>query len=227
MKSRTLPLLTLGVALVVLGACDSHDHGNVCSPVVGSGKLVTESRPVQGFAAVEVSAAGHLIIEQTGVESLQITAEDSVLALVRSEIRNGRLLLGLEPGASVTVTRGVLYRLTVRDLSEVEASGASRVEIRGVDSAELSLRLSGASGASATGSVGRARLALFGASRCDAPELLSRVLQADLSGASRALVRVRDSLDVNASGASVLEYLGNPSLTTHVSGGSLVRRVGP
>jgi len=227
MTSRTLPLLTLGVALAGLGACDSHDHHDVCSPQVGSGNVVTESRPVQGFAAVELSGAGHLIIEQAGVESLNVTAEDNVLPLVRSEVRNGRLVLGFEPGASVTVTREVLFRLSVRDLSEVEAVGASRVEIRGVDAAELALRLVGASDVRATGVVGRTRLTLVGASSCEAPDLHSRVLLADLSGASRARVRVSDSLEVNASGASILEYLGDPSLTTNVSGGSLVRRVGP
>jgi len=217
--------LTVGAALALLLACDGHHH-RPCSTAIGSGDLATESRSVQGFESVEVSAAGHLIIEQTGVESLQITAEDNILPLVRSEVRNGRLILGIEPGTSVNTTREVLFRLTVRDLTDVGASGASRVEVREVDTAELTFRISGATSLSATGRVERVQLDLSGASLCEAPELRTHVLAADVSGASYALVRASESLVANASGASVLEYLGDPALEATVSGGSVVRRVG-
>jgi hypothetical protein len=222
--------LTLGAVLALLWGCDGsyrHHHGNGWSPVVGSGHLATESRPVHDFTAVEVTAAGHLIVEQTGVESLEVTAEDNVLPLVRSEVRNGRLFLGFEPGASVTVTREVLFRVTVGDLTEVEASGASRAEIRGVDGAGLTLRVSGASSVTATGRAADVQLELSGASRCEAADFRSRDLTAEVSGASYALVRASHSLVVNASGASILEYLGDPDLVANVSGGSLVRRAGP
>ena len=226
MKTPALRSATLGVALALVSACGGS-HQNVCATVVGSGRLATESRPVQGFAAVSVSAAGHLIVEQTGVESLEITAEDNVLPLVRSEVRNGRLVLGFGPDASVTATREVLFRLTVRDLTEIEASGASRVEVRGADTPSFTLRVSGASEVSATGIADHVRLDLSGASRCRAPDLRTREATAHLSGASYARVRASDSLVVNASGASVVEYLGDPVLVANVSGGSFVRRAGP
>jgi hypothetical protein len=218
--------ILLGAALALLGGCDGSHHGP-CSKVTGSGSVVTESRPVEGFAAVELNGAGHLIVEQTGVESLSITAEDNILPLVRSEVRNGRLVLGVEAGLGTSITREILYRLTVRDLTQIEASGANHVELRGVDAAELALHISGASSVSARGTVKRARVSLAGASRCVAPDLRARALVADLSGASYAVVRASDSLDVSARGASVLEYFGDPRLTTSVSGSSLVRRVGP
>lgn len=215
-------------AIAILGwGCDGrNDHEHPGSTVIGSGTLATEARPVEGFDSVAVSAAGHLIVEQTGVESLQVTAEDNVLPLVRAEVIDGRLVLGFEPHVSLTITREVLFRLTVRELNEAEAAGASRVELRGVHASELALRLSGASVVSATGFVERVRLELSGASRAEMPSLDSRAVRADLSGVSRGLVRVSDSLVVNANGASVLEYLGNPTVTANVSGGSVIRRAG-
>lgn len=229
MTKPTLPFLALGVALAFLWACDGHyrHHHDCCSTVIGSGDLATESRPVQGFTAVAVSGASHLIVEQTGVESLEITAEDNVLPLVQSEVQSGRLVLGVRPDAGVTLTREVLFRLTVRDLTEVEASGASRVEIRGVDTPDLTMRVSGACDVSAAGFAERVQLDLTGASRFEAPDLRSRVMTANLVGASYALVRASESLEVNATGASVVEYLGDPILTANVAGGSIVRRAGP
>jgi hypothetical protein len=222
----TKGILPLGAALALLWACDGSHHGP-CSKVTGTGSVVTESRAVHGFSAVELNGAAHLIVEQTGVESLSVTAEDNILPLVRSEVRNGRLVLGFESQVGLSITREVLFRLTVRELTKVEASGASQVEIRDVDSAELTLRISGASSVSAQGTVERARVSLAGASHCAAPDLRTKELTADLSGASYALVRASDALDASVSGASVLEYFGDPRLTTNVTGSSLVRRVGP
>jgi hypothetical protein len=222
-----LRLSAIGAILALLPGCDRAQHRNhPSSTVIGSGDLATEGRTVEGFTALEVGAAGHLIVEPTGLESLLVTAEDNVLPHVRTDVRNGRLVLGFEPHVSLTVTREVLYRLTVRTLTEVVASGASRVEIRGVDADDLALRLSGASFVSATGLVERLRLELSGASRAEMPSLRSRRIRADLSGASHGLVRVSDSLFVNASAVSILEYLGHPEVTANVSGGSLVRPVG-
>lgn len=219
-------LLTLvGVATAFLGACG----GNPVTPdriVTGSGLVQTESRPVQGFSAVTVSGGGRAIVEQTGVESLQITAEDNILPLLQAEVQDGRLVLGVRPHTSFTATRGILYRITVRDLSEIEASGASRVEAMALTAPRLVLRFSGASTFSGAGSVDRLTVELSGASLVQAQGLSSRIALADLSGASAGILRVSDALSGSVSGNSLLEYLGNPVVTVSTSGGSSVRRVG-
>jgi hypothetical protein len=225
---RTPRAWVLGAALALLWGCDDyhhHHHHNPSGTVIGSGDVVTESRPVGAVTSVSVSAAGQLTIEQSGVESLQITAEDNVLPFVVSDVRNGRLILGLDPGTSVTVTHPILFHLTVRDLTEIEASGASRVEARDVDTGDLTIQLSGASSLTATGFADRQQLDVSGASLCEAGDLRSRVVNARVSGASYGLVWASDSLVANVSGASVLEYFGDPIVETTVSGGSVVRSV--
>jgi hypothetical protein len=168
-----------------------------------------------------------VIIEQTGVESLQVTAEDNILPFVVTEVQGDWLLLGFQAGVSVNTTRGVEYRVTVAELSEIEASGASRVEVLHVDTGELTARLSGASSYSAVGAADDHRIDLVGASRCEAGDLVSREVTANLSGASYGLVRVQDRLEASASGASILEYIGHPTVEASVSGGSVVRPVVP
>ncbi len=223
---RAVPATAATVALALSWACGGYTE-YVTTTAVGSGRLVTESRPAGGFTAVSVSGAGHLIIEQTGVESLQVTAEDNILPFVRTEVRGERLFLGFEPGVSVNTTRGVEYRVTVAELSEIEASGASRVEVLRVDTGELIARISGASGYTAAGIADDHRIDLSGASRCEAGDLVSREVAASLSGASYCLVHVQDRLVVSASGASILEYIGHPVLEANVSGGSVVRPIVP
>ena len=222
---RAVRTAVVGGAVLLLGACDiSHNH--VTGTVTGPGELVTESRPVEGFTAVSVSGAGHLIIEQTGVESLVITAEENLLPHIRSEVVDDVLRLGFAPGISVSGTREVVYRLTVRDLTGIEASGASRVEAHGLHTTQLASVFSGASSFDASGSADAHVIVLSGASRAEAPDLRSRVVTATVSGASFGVLRVSGSLVATASGGSTLEYYGSPVLVTNVSGGSVIRRVG-
>jgi hypothetical protein len=220
---RTFAATVVCVALALLWGCDCRTERVTWPTAVGSGILVTESRPVQGFTGVVVSGAGRVVIEQTGIESLQVTAEDDVMPFVSTEVRGGRLFLGFEPGVSVSPTRGVEYRVSVAELTEIEATGASRVEILHVDTPELTTRLVGASIYTAAGIATDHSLELIGASRCDAADLASHTVTAHLSGASYGLVRARDRLVVRASGASTLEYFGNPVVDVRVSGASVVR----
>jgi hypothetical protein len=138
-----------------------------------------------------------------------------------------RLVLGFEPGVGVTTTREVLYRLTVRDFTGIEASGASRIEAHGIDTSALAAVLSGASSLTADGRADAQILVVSGASRYEADNLRSRVTTATLSGASYGVVQVSDVLTATLSGGSTLEYFGSPTVTTALSSGSVVRQVGP
>ena len=51
-----------------------------CSATAGSGQLATQSRQVSGVTSVELTGAGELSIDQTGTESLTVSAEDKSLA---------------------------------------------------------------------------------------------------------------------------------------------------
>jgi hypothetical protein len=158
--------------------------------------------------------------------SLEVTADDNVLPLVRSEVRGDTLHLGLT-SISLTRAREIVCRVTLAELRLAEGSGAAVIDAHGIDAERLAVRLSGASSGSASGSLGELTLDLSGASRWNGPTLRARAVGATLSGASFALVRAADSLRAEASGASTLEYLGDPVVVSSVSGASVVRRVGP
>ena len=55
-----------------------------CSATKGSGQLAAEARQVSGFTKVELTGVGELTIEQTGAESLTISAEDNLLPQLTS-----------------------------------------------------------------------------------------------------------------------------------------------
>ena len=67
-------------------------------------------------------------IQQTGEESLVIEAEDNILPLLTSEVSGRRLTLGTKPNTSISATRPIVYRLTVKDLAGIGVSGSPGVD---------------------------------------------------------------------------------------------------
>lgn len=224
-----LPAVIGALALILAGTgcdLDHHGHPTWSSRNRGSGDLTTESRDVTGFTSISVEGAARLIVDRTGTESLTITAEDNILPYLRAEVVDDRLVLGPRPGVQISPTREILYRVTCRELTGVFVSGASHAQVTGLDNDVFVVELSGASVVAASGRTDSQLVQISGASQYHATDLSSRTAVIGLSGVSRGTVRVSDGLVVTASGGSVLEYFGNPSLTVSLSGGSLVTRIG-
>jgi len=221
-RASFVPVIVTALAI----GCGGFGHPTRPSAsVVGSGILATESWPVSGFSAIAISGAGRLVIEHTGHESLEVTAEDNILPLLKAEVRGGRLEIGPRPHSSMETTREIVYRLTVRELSDIEASGAAEIEAYDINTDRLRLVFSGASSAKLAGIAGSQHAEFSGASRLIAEGLQSRQVVVGVSGASYALVRVSDWLAASASGVSTVEYIGDPELSLSVSGSSVVRRL--
>ena len=104
MRSRVA--LALCLALLLLAAC---------SATRGSGQLATSQREVTGFTKVELTGQGDVIIEQTGSDSLTISAEDNLLPLLTSDISGDTLVLGTKPNTSIVTTKPITYSVTVKD----------------------------------------------------------------------------------------------------------------
>jgi hypothetical protein len=189
-----------------------------------SGTVATQSREVSGFTEVSVVGAARLFIEQTGTESLTVEAEAHVLPHVTTEVRDGQLILTTT--GEFSTDRFIEYRLTVRDLSAISVSGVAVVEATHVDTQFLRIHLEGMARLTASGHADRQQASVIGLSRYEAAELSSRDVRVEASGNGSALVRASERLEVTVSGFGRVEYLGNPIVTTHVSGSGSVRPAG-
>ena len=105
-----------------------------------------------------------------------------------------------------------------------DVSGAGRVS-GNIRIANGKFDLSGASRVELTGSATDISIQASGASRLTLDDFTVRNASVNLSGASSATVNVSGQLDAKLSGASRLQYSGNPTLgTIDVSAGSELRR---
>jgi len=213
----------LSSAVFLAGCHDEHPSPTNC--VIGSGVVASESRAVTSFSAVTVIGPFRVSLRPAATTSLELTAEDNVLPLIRTEVRGDRLHVFLVEG-SLTMTHEMAVRIASPELRAIDGAAAAHIEALGFTVDALDTRLGDASSLVVAGRADRHDLHLAGASRCRAEELRSRFVNAELSGASNAIVSVSDTLYVRASGASTLEYIGDPALTLDVSGLSVVRPAG-
>jgi hypothetical protein len=176
--------------------------------LVGSGRFVTEARPLSPVNRIVSSGGLGAMVILSGSDSIEITAEDNVMPLLDCVERGGTLMLGWKPNPGGVSAHGITIRVGLRELAGVNASGASTITVDGLSTPAFDLSLSGASRFNGSGFTGH-------------------TVAASISGASTATLRAVDLLTASASGASTLEFFGDPVVNAHVSDVSVVRRIGP
>jgi hypothetical protein len=190
----------------------------------GSGKVISETRSVSGFSAVSLSGDGKLLIEPGNAEALTITSDDNILPYLTSEVEGNELRLGVRRHFGVNPTRDIVYRLTVKNLNEVNVSGDGSVDGKGIRADELRIHISGDGQVVLAGSAGQQTIDISGDGRYKGEKLESKTAKISISGDGSAVAAVSDELNANVSGDGWIEYIGNPSIRQHISGDGAIRK---
>ena len=183
-----------------------------------SGDIASEARDVSGFDEVELSGVGNLSIRQTGTESLSVRAEEDVLPKIRTEVVDGRLLIGPEPNTSIETTEPIDYELTVDNLRALELSGSGNVDAEGIDTDQLVVDISGSGAVKTSGRAESQEVHVSGAGDYDAQDLESKRVRIEVEGAGSAVVNASEELDAKVGGTGFVEYVGDPTIEQDVSG---------
>lgn len=209
--------LVLALAFASAG-CDMIDGTS------GSGNVVSESRAVKDFTGVQLGGSGKLIIEQSDVESLTITADDNLLKYLTAEVRDHKLILGTKDLHIISPTAGVTYKLLVKKLNSIGISGGAEVQAKGLSTDSFTVGVSGAGDITVTGETEDQTISISGAGQYHAEGFKSKKAAVHISGIGSALLAVSETLDVHVSGAGEVEYIGDPVVTESISGAGSVSK---
>jgi hypothetical protein len=199
--------------------------GGCFGPIVtGSGKVVTETRNVSGFSAVSLEGSGRLVIEQTGTESLTITGDDNLLPYIESSVSGKTLTLGEKDGTSISPSKDIVFKLTVKSLNNIDISGSGTADAKGLQAQALKVDISGSGEVSADGAADELNLGISGSGRYRGNTLRSKRARVDISGSGSAVLAVSEKLDANVSGSGSIEYIGDPQIQQDISGSGSVRK---
>ncbi len=220
MKSKLLPLAAGLTALSMIAGCSFKFGG-----IGGSGILKTESREVSGYSSISFKSVGNLKIEQTGKESLTISAEDNILPKLESRVSDKTLYISITNESSLTPTKPIEFVVEVKTLEGLNIDGVGNVEVKDIQGKRLSVSLNGAANMAIAGNVDVLDLSLSGVGNFEGEGLKTKQSKVQAKGAGNAVVNVSEQLDVSASGIGSIEYIGSPQVKKSVNGiGSVKKR---
>jgi len=228
--------LFLGVLL--LSSCSGFD----C--IDGSGNQVTESREIGTFNQIETSGSLKIILSQDSISSVRILADDNIQKEIRTRLSGSTLKIDFEgnfcdPGP-ITIYLGS------KDFQKIESSGSVEIlsegklslndldlNLRGSSKVMLDLNIkslftstSGSSEIVLKGQAGSHDLEMTGSSSVEALDFIVGDYRISSTGASKSRINVLNTLEVNSTGASDVEYRGKPSkVEKYESGASSVKSI--
>jgi hypothetical protein len=200
---------------LVVGACSIVGER-------GSGTMATETRDVGGFDEIDLSGTGRVLVAVTGTESLTVEAENNILSLLTTEVRNGTLVLGTKQ--NISPTREIVYTITVVSLEAVTVSGSGSVTATNIDADAFNVHISGSGTVMPEGVSESLDLSISGSGVFEGEALLSATGTVSVSGSGDAVVYVTDDLDVKVSGSGNVEYFGDPEVSVSISGSGNVSK---
>lgn len=139
MNKRILIPLSILLVSLLLASCGFQG-------VIGSGKVVTETREVSGFTAVTLEGIGDVTIEQGTRESLTIEAEDNLIEYFDIAVKNGTLVIGIKDEyktVSLQPTKPVKFHVTVLDLEAVTLAGSGSITTGDVETTDFDISILG------------------------------------------------------------------------------------
>ena len=230
-------LIIMAFALFMMPGC-----GSDCKK--GSGNMTTENRKVANFTKLDISGGFKISIKQDTGASLSITTDDNLIKDIQADVSGDKLTLKANNGKC---TSGVIMvNITVKNLSDIKTLGTVDLVSNGkLTIQDLSLNLAGVSkidfdlsaGNVVIGSSGIANVMLKGQASSNAVDFSgSGTLTAfdfivgkytlNSSGQSHCQINVLNELNVSSSGASQVEYKGNPStIKNNKAGASSLKKV--
>jgi hypothetical protein len=219
-------ILVLFLSVALLVGCTLP--GNI---ITGSGNVVTQEEAISGFDKVEVSHTFNVDISQGETFSVVVNMDDNLLQYLEVVKQGSTLKIGLKTDR-ISRDSTLEAEVTLPGLTGLNLSGASHANITGfkstkdisfdlsaasssrgdIEAGDISIGLSDSSSITLTGSGQDLTIDAKGSSELDLTDLLVVNASVILSDASTATVNASGRLDVDASDASDVYYLGDPTL---------------
>ena len=222
MGSRRSRFAVLAGAVLVLAACGDITIVGDDDAILGSGRIVSETREVTGFDQVDIVSSGDVIVGVTGEDSLVIEADDNLLPLLTSTVSDGRLVLGVRPNTSISPSQEVVYRITAAELVGFVVLGSGNVTITDLHSDEFSVTVLGSAMIDLAGTADVLRVSLPGSGTIDASRLDAVKAVVSINGSGSVTVDASDELEGSINGSGTIAYLGTPTVRQSINGSGSV-----
>ena len=184
---------------------------------VGSGNIISETRTLDSFTDVHISSVINADIVFGSAQGVSVSADDNIIDLVKTEVRQNTIFVYLEDGSYDEITVNVT--ITNTDLSELSSEGVNNIDVSGFEQLDdLTVHISGVGNLEMSGSVTDLTLNSSGSMNASAFDLITENSEIILSGVGNVSITVNNQLTGSVSGVGNIFYKGNPTVGVTVSG---------
>jgi hypothetical protein len=239
MKGETMKRTNAFVLLVALFSITScaqvrRAPRNNDLSIVGSGNVVSQTRPLSDFDTLEAGLSFGLSVRQGDEFSVVFVADDNLVDYLVADKNGTTLSFGLKDGYAYNISNVTMrVEVTMPELAELSLNGSSHATLDGFKSMErfeaeltgsasltgeleadtTSLNVYGSAYVELAGSSNELRIDACGNSVTDLSDFRVKDAALDASCSSTVVVQVDGRLHGEVSQNSRVYYLGNPDLS--------------
>lgn len=231
-------LIALVAILGITAASVAQNH------VTGNGKMVTQSRSVGSFDAINVSGGMQVLVKQGTTTSLQVEADENLQEYIETEVSGSKLTLRYRNRVSIHGGKVKVY-ITVPSLNAVSISGSGSISSEtAVASAgefkasisgsgnirmqtgakDVEARISGSGNIELGGNANDLDVVISGSGSFKGYNLKTKDASVTISGSGNVETNVDGPLDAKISGSGSVFYKGNAEISLKSSGSGKVKR---
>ncbi|MEP5614136.1 MAG: DUF2807 domain-containing protein [Cyclobacteriaceae bacterium] len=199
-------------SIIILSGCENLDGPQI----QGSENVISESREVGSFESIHISSVINATIEQ-GEQAVSIRANDNIMDLIYTEVRDNILYIDLEEGnygeisITVAITNDQLLTLTTVGVNSVFVQQFNDLD-------RLEVNIEGVGDIQMSGSAREVAINSSGSSNLEAFDFICENCEIDLTGVGNVQITVTEELVGALSGVGNILYKGSPEIDVEVTG---------
>jgi len=220
MKLSALRLPIMVCALTAVTAAYALDNYLFVEPnvVTGSGAVIAEQREVEGFTRIALHTFGDVAVNVGEEFSLLVSAEDNLVPLLATDVRDGWLVIEAPDDLTLQATRPIIYMITMPALDGVDLSGAGSIHASHLREHAVAVTMDGIGTVALSGEVGEQTVKMSGTGRYNGFRLTCDHASITIGGEGSAELNVRRLLETSITGSGNVIYNGHPRVMQHVTG---------
>jgi Putative auto-transporter adhesin, head GIN domain len=221
---NTIKLIVLfSLPILFFTGCDNATSINSSETIIGSGKVVTQTRIIPECSSIILERAGIVYLTQDTSKSVLIEADDNVMDNVLLNFENGVLTTGLENGSYSNITLRIY--VPINSLNGLSIIGAGNIIVQEpIICDDLSCSIEGAGYIYVEGTGNTLNCLVNGSGRIDAEDFKVGTCKATINGFGNCAVYAVNELDASIIGSGIIYFYGKPPIinTTILGTGQII-----
>ncbi len=176
--------------------------------IKGNKKSQTQTRKLANFNQLQVDVSADIKVIHSSSPRIIITAEENIIPLITSSIKNNRLILSSND--NFWSRKGIKIKLYTELLNHISVNGSANIIMHKINQNKLDLYLNGAGDINVSGSVKQLSAIIDGSGDMRLKNLKSQSAIAKINGSGEIRVYATDQLLAEINGSGDIGYRGNP-----------------